>query len=323
MINLTLPGADAPYATLIATGEKLADIDEQIIVDLYKTCGAVLLRGFLVNMSEFRRFTTTYCPTSVFNESPDREVLDARLSIQSVNGGRDAFPLHPELSREPWKPDACFFWCIAPPTHGGETTVCDGVEIVKALSPETRNTLLSRRLVYAQPATPEVCEFWLGSSTPDDATLRSPPPHCPYSFTRIDGRIVRMFSRPALHKPMFSDEPAFGNFLLFARYHNGRVGFPRFDTGAVVPDEMLAEIRAAGDNLSAPIAWRPNDVIMIDNTRFMHGRNAILDVGERRIASYFGYLKFAVPDPEEPPAAIWRQSVFRPPLRGRRGGVAT
>jgi len=53
---------------------------------------------------------------------------------------------------------------------------------------------------------------------------------------------------------------------------------------------------------------------VLDNSRFIHGRNAITNVAERRIATYFGYLKFAIPDPEEGPDPLWRKPGFRPPL---------
>ena len=56
---------------------------------------------------------------------------------------------------------------------------------------------------------------------------------------------------------------------------------------------------------------------MLDNTRVMHGRNTIVDPSERVIASYFGYLDFAVPDGEEIPDAPWRRQAFRPPAQGR------
>ena len=36
---------------------------------------------------------------------------------------------------------------------------------------------------------------------------------------------------------------------------------------------------------------------------------------ERLILTYFGYLSFAIPDPEEPPNAIWRRENFEPPRR--------
>jgi hypothetical protein len=58
---------------------------------------------------------------------------------------------------------------------------------------------------------------------------------------------------------------------------------------------------------------------MIDNSRFMHGRTAVLYPEARLIASYFGYLRFAAPDPEEPADPPWRRGPFNPPRRLRPG----
>jgi len=117
---------------------------------------------------------------------------------------------------------------------------------------------------------------------------------------------------------MFTEGPAFGNFLLFARFNNKRIGYPLLDDGNAVPDSWLEAIRDTGETLKAEVAWRPGDVLMLDNTRFMHGRTAITDPGERLIATFFGYLGFALPDPEEPPDPIWRRTDFCPPLPPKR-----
>jgi hypothetical protein len=116
---------------------------------------------------------------------------------------------------------------------------------------------------------------------------------------------------------MFIDAPAFGNFLLFARFNNNRPNFPLLDDGKPVPEAWLQAIKATGDRLAVEVAWQPGDVLMLDNSRFMHGRTPIVDVSERLIATFFGYLNFAEPDPEEPADALWRRSDFRPPLPPR------
>lgn len=315
MTKLDPPTESRPYAIIAgAPGMTPAALPEAELLGAYKAHGAVLLRGFDMSLEAFADFTAQYCASSVFNESPSRDVLDGENNIQTVDKGTDEFQLHPELSREPWKPDVCFFYCIDAPKEGGETTVCDGVELAKNLSPAVREALSGRRLRYAQMATPEQCSFWLGQAEPTDEALSNPPVGCPYTFARgAKGQVLRIFSRPALHAPMFTQELAFGNFLLFARYQNGRRGFPTFENGEVVSDEILAEVKAVGDRLKAPIRWQPGDVIMIDNTRFMHGRNAFSGAQERRIATYFGYLKCAAPDVEEGPSAPWRTGTFRPP----------
>ncbi|WP_076070075.1 TauD/TfdA family dioxygenase [Sphingomonas montana] len=315
MPRISLPEPGRPQVLIAPDGETaISDVDPALIVDLYKTHGALLLRGFGADIGQFRAFARQYCATSVMNESPGRQPIDPAANIHSVDGGTRAFSLHPELSREPWKPDVAFFACFSPPSRGGATTICDGVALVRALPDVLRRNLQDRRLLYIKPTWPALLDYWLGTPDPDDATLAAPPPSCPYFFRRIEGNVVCVFTRPALHRPMFIDEPAFGNFLLFARFNNNRPDFPVLDDGHPVPESWLQAIRAAGESVTAPVEWQAGDVLMLDNTRFMHGRTAILDARERLIATYFGYVGFARPDPEEPPNPAWRRPGFHPPL---------
>jgi hypothetical protein len=315
MPTFHLPEPGRPYVLVEPAGEtSLLEVDPAAIVDLYKTHGALLLRGFDTQVPDFRRFARIFCPTSVMNESPGRQPIEPQYNIHTVDGGTGAFNLHPELSREPWKPDAAFFACFSAPSQGGSTTMCDGVELVRHLPDVVRRGLEGRRLLYVKPTWPGLLHYWLGTPTPSDALLARPPASCPYSFLRIEDDVLRIFTRPALNKPMFIDAPAFGNFLLFARFNNGRPDHPVFEDGNPVPEAWLQAIKAVGDQLSVPVIWQKGDVVMLDNTRFMHGRTPILDARERLIATFFGYVGFAVPDPEEPPNPPWRRADFYPPL---------
>ncbi|HVQ08591.1 MAG TPA: TauD/TfdA family dioxygenase [Allosphingosinicella sp.] len=316
MAEVIPPGAGRPYATIRAEREASPlELDPNAVISLYKAHGALLLRGFSTDLDRFRRFAEQYCASSAQNDSRGRELLDHAHNIQSVNRGVAPFPLHPELSREPWKPDVCFFGCLNPPSEDGATTLCDGVEIVAQLPADVRRAFENRRLLYVQAATAEELEFWLGTPDPSDAQLAEPPSKSPYFFWRAQGTVVRAFTRPAFHRPMFTDAPAFGNFLLFARYCLGLQGVPLLEDRSQVPDALLAAVKSVSDRLTAPIGWQRGDVLMIDNTRFMHGRTAVRDAGERLIASYFGYLRFALPNPEEPPEPLWRAGPFNPPRR--------
>jgi hypothetical protein len=311
----TKPGAGRPYCTLVATpGQSILDIAPDTIERLYKAHGALLLRGFALDLAAVGAFAGRLCSASVTNDGgTKRQLLDRAANIQTVAGGAGAFPLHPELSREPWKPDVAMFACFDPPSNGGETIVCDGVALARALPPPIRAAYAGRRLLYRYPATPAVLAYWLGTETPSDAQLADPPAWCPFTFARTADGITRAFSRPALHQPMFASELAFGNYLLFARYKHKRSDVPLLDDGQRVPALWVEAARMIGDRLSAPIAWQRGDLLLLDNTRFMHGRAAITDLAERRIVSYFGYLRWARPDPEEPADPPWRRPGFVAP----------
>ncbi len=315
MVSILLPQPGRPYVQVDATNERsIGDIDPREVIALYKDYGALLFRGFGIDIARFQNFTARYCATSVINESPGRDPIDVKNNIHTVDGGNAAFSLHPELSREPWKPDVAFFACQAAPSRGGETLICDGVEIVRQMPDQLRRDLSGRRLVYVQPTWPDLLQFWLGTVEPGTDILSNPPPSCPYRFVSVGSTLARVFSRPVLHSPMFTDQLAFGNFLLFARFNNGRSNFPVLDDGEPVPESWLQEIKRIGDRLAVPITWQAGDVLMLDNTRYMHGRAQVPDTRERRIATFFGYLRFALPNPEEPSHAPWRKADFRPPL---------
>lgn len=309
-----LPDETRPYVTVEAdAGESLGSVDRDEVGQLLQRHGALLYRGFAGDLDQFQALALDVCPIGVINDSRNRALLGERREVQSVNLGTRPFPLHPELSREPWKPDCAFFYCLTPPERGGATTVCDGVAIVRELPPEIRAAMATRRIKYIQPASAEHLQYWLGVREPTQAQLENPPARCPYSFERLNGRLVRVFTRPLLHRPMFSDELAFGNFLLFARYLRGIRNFPLLDDGSIVPDEWVEAVKRISDRLTAPIEWRADDLLLLDNSRFMHGRTEVVANDGRLIATFFGYLPAAPVNPEEPVDPVWRKPGFNPP----------
>jgi alpha-ketoglutarate-dependent taurine dioxygenase len=300
---------DQSYITITpdSAHESLLDIDPDWVRNLYKQYGALLFRGFDFEVEIFRDFTQTYCSHAAFNDSPGRDTVDHESNIQTVNLGDEAFPLHAELSRTPWRPDVCWFACVTPAEHDGQTYICDGVKIVKEMSPESRAALEQRGFRYTQPSRLPWAQFWLRSEKPSAELLRNPPADCPYTYEIIDQKPYQSFVRPAIHKPMFCEDFAFANFLLFARNLLDTRQFPVFEDGCEIPDKLVAELTEIGDRLREPIPWQENDVVMLDNTRFMHSRDKLPSPSLRYILTYFGYLNFAIPAPEEGPEPRWRK----------------
>lgn len=316
-MQIVLPSSGQPHVLIIADQvASLASVDHKQIAALYREHGAILMRGFSTDLAAFERFASDFCPVAVRNDSRNRVALGGSGAIQSVNLGVQPFPLHPELSREPWKPDTCFFYCLVPPSAGGSTTLCDGAEIVRQLPTELVEAMAGRRIRYLAPAGPAVLQYWLGTTQPDPDRLAKPPASCPYDFVWVGDQLARSFTRPLLHRTMFGGELAFGNFLLFARYLRGIRNFPLLEDGSVVPDAWVEAVKAVSDRLTVPVDWREGDLLMLDNSRFMHGRTAVTDPDARRIATYFGYWDGAIPDVEEGPDPVWRRPGFVPPEMG-------
>ena len=197
MASVIPPESGRLFASVTADADKsLLSIDESEIISNYKQHGAILFRGFDLSVKAFADFVRKFCIGSAFNESEDRLLLDGANNIQTVNQSPYALPMHAEMSRDPWMPDVCFFGCLNSPTKGGETLICDGIEIVDNMEQDVFDAFESHRLLHAQSASPELCKYWLNTPDPDDAALNNPPKDCPYDFSRVGEKIIRSFSIP-------------------------------------------------------------------------------------------------------------------------------
>jgi len=312
MATIANDGVAATLTIVSGEGAPLVHADTGAIREAIESHGAVLLRGFEITLEAFAALGRALCSTSVFNESPNRELLGDRDRVQSVNLGNDPFPLHPEMAREPWRPDLAMFACLDPPGVGGQTNVCDGIAIADGLPAGLRQSLEGKQLFYVRSASPEMLRYWLGTADPDDSLLAAPPASCPYWFRRSPRGILRGFSRPVLEPTLFQQRSAFANFLLFARDYLRVSHIPLLE-GEAFDDEVVDTVRSTARSLTYSHRWMQGDIILLDNSRYMHGRKAIADASERRIATYFGYLKGIAQRPGEPVDPIWRRETFVPP----------
>jgi alpha-ketoglutarate-dependent taurine dioxygenase len=306
MIRFIPPDDTKNYVTVLADeGDPLERLETPGITARFREHGALLLRGFGYDLQSLSRFTSCFCSRFVRNESGRRSRISQDGTTQSVNLGREPFPLHPELSRVPWRPDIAWFACARPPSAGGETLVCDGAAIVDLLSEPTRQSVQDRGILYREETPIAAFTDWLGIPRPDDDALAALSRESPFRFLRSEGRIFRQFTRPFLHQSLFGRKRVFGNFLLFARYMLGTREFPLFEDGSVIPDELVEELKTVSDSITVAHRWRGGDILMLDNSRFMHGRNAVTEPEERRIWTQFGYASFL--DDEDPRLAEpWR-----------------
>ena len=322
MIDTQPADVNTPYARISGAGAGLHALETDTVIERFKTDGALLLRDFEYDLAGFRSFTARFCSRFVRNESGRRDQISGDGTTQSVNLGHEAFPLHPELSRVPWRPDIAWFACAQPPASGGETLVCDGVATAANLDPGVRDHLSTRSVLYREETPEQAFTEWLGIAPPDEQALADLSRQSPFVFQRLNGRIFRSFTVPFLHQPLFSDQLAFGNFLLFARRMLRTRQFPLFEDGTLIPDNICAHIAQVSDALTFPHRWQAGDVLMLDNSRFMHGRSSVQDPAGRVIWTQFGYASFL--DSDDPRQdQIWRHTDdARTIFFGRPAGAA-
>lgn len=286
----------------------LESIVGENIKTLYTEHGAVLFRGFALEMESFKQFCDQYCGHFIGNKSPGREQVSKDGRVQTVNLGLKHFPLHPEMAREPWQPDIAWFACEQPAESMGQTTICDGISVFNAFSESLQQHLKSNTLAHTQPTDLAWCREFYRQPNLELGTLLNNVNTYPFKFSSVDTQLYRSYFRPMVHQPMFSSQLAYGNFLVFARQNLGVKHFPCYADGTHVADELVAEIAEISNRLAVNIDWQKNDILMLDNTRFMHGRNDIGgDPRVRKIYTQFGYCSFVPEDYPDLSRQFWRQ----------------
>jgi hypothetical protein len=100
-----------------------------------------------------------------------------------------------------------------------------------------------------------------------------------------DDSLDTCYSRTAYYPTLFGKRPAFTNSMV-GPYGDQRV---TWNGGEQIPLAIIDEIRRMHKRFTVEIPWQDQDVALIDNTRFLHGRKSF--TGDRR--QIFAALSFA------------------------------
>jgi hypothetical protein len=209
----------------------------------------------------------------------DRQSVANDDTLMTTTGSQLGFaiPLHGEMYYMSHRPAMIWFYCQTPPRRAGQTTLCDGRAIWSALSASTRDELDRRRLMYRRTLGPGE---WQRAFQTDDLT--SVQALCTASDTRfhIDadtGVVTTEFACPGvLRRP--GEPPTYINNLLFVWNAERAFGartppiVVRWEDGEEIPATVIDDIKAAADPLTVDINWQAGDVLLVDNTRVLHGR---------------------------------------------------
>jgi D-3-phosphoglycerate dehydrogenase len=264
-------------------GTSLDALDRDALLGLLAAAGHVLLRGFGPGPDDFSTLVGRCSSRTTLD--PARTFYDA--VVQKVDGGTHALPLHSENSTTPFSPDVIWFHCATAARHGSQTTVADGRRIWAGLSDRARAAFAAQEVVFAR-SVPE--HIWKGmvhhlsggrialadvefrhlrDGLAASAAVRLEP--------RDDAGVWYAFTTPAVHPTRFAADPAFCNSLLTLGSDVYELPTITFADGTPIPADIDAEVRAVSAAVTEEIDWQDGDILVVDNTRVMHGRREILD----------------------------------------------
>ena len=274
--------------------------DRASLYDRLTESGWALLRGYEVDIEKFGGLISELCPRLTFDPARDY----ASEAVQVVDAGQSAVGLHIENGNTPLPPEVVSFYSARSTSRGSQTTACDGVAVLGAMSAELKKQ-------FTEPFTmtrylPKV--IWqryvataLGIESPDAvdeehlATFIALVPGQSCTWADEQG-IDYTLAINAIREDNFAGAPAFANALLGPSY-NYETPTYRFSTGEVISTDILAELAALGEEYTQEIDWQDGDIVVIDNKRVMHGRRAIeVPLLERELFIAMGRGRYNVLD---------------------------
>lgn len=274
-----IPGQSAftrEFGAIIADdgSRSLRALDIDQVMRVFRSSGFILFRGFAVEEDGLRAFTDRFTARFIGHGNLDRTLISEDSTLMTVTPGQDVIHAHSEMSYTPLRPDVIWFHCVQPASEHGETFVVDGVRVYDEMRAPTRALLSSRKIVHRfRDIAPEA---WQRMLRTDDAgaalRMLDALPGFSYQITAA-GRLDAEYVTSAIKPTKYGRALAFNSSILDV----GGV----FQDGSEIPAEIFRELKEQTGDLARLIAWKANDIAMIDNTRILHGRRPFTDPRRR------------------------------------------
>ncbi len=201
----------------------------------------------------------------------------------------ETIPQHNENSYANSCPRWIAFLCVVPPPSGGRTPIADSRLIYQRIPHDVRLRFETRRILYVRNYG-SVDLPWTEVFQTDDAAQVER--YCndngiQYTWTNRGGLETRYIGNAAAVHPTKNVRVWFNQAHLFhitnlSEEHRDRLipalngPLPRnayFGDGGSIDIEDLAAIRKVYDQTMLSFAWKRNDLLLLDNMLFSHGRD--------------------------------------------------
>jgi len=305
--------------------KNIRDLDYDVIVKAFEKNGVILFRDFNLKPEDITEITDLYTLRygndalrrssrmgqklirNVDYDSHDallRASRDGKKEKHSIDLVRkkdedwkedydnfEEMSLHSDGSYAPDYPEIIWFFCNEFNTDGrGCTTLCDGIKLWDNLSYETKNFFLLNPIKYKLQIP--ISEKKIGNGT--KKWLINQQGAGDGLLDLSNGLLSITQVRFAVHPSRLQNKMCFSNHVLYRETDPNILEWATIH-GKKIPRNILDEVKEKSKELTYDMHWKKNDLIMLDNRRFTHGRRGFkksdkrdLVVVESSLAN-FGY----------------------------------
>lgn len=282
-----LPLSEKYGSVVVGAGDRdIFALSRDRVIELFQASSLVLFRGFALDTERFKAFTNQFGAgfmTYAGGSYNQRQPIGGDKTVLSVTGAnlKYAIPLHGEMYYLKHKPSLLWFYCAVPPLQGGETTVCDGIQLYAELGDAAKEFFSTQRIKYIRSYADGVWQEVYQTEDP-----KAVEKICTENGLRLEidaqsRRVRTEYLCSALIPSRCGRHSVWINNILPVIAQESILGqqnsLVRCEDGSKIPEAVLSELKTLAERLTQAVAWQPGDLLMVDNTRLLHGRRAYAD----------------------------------------------
>lgn len=237
--------------------------------------GIILIENFHLSPAKLDEFTGKFT-LEYSNDAKRRKKIFKRKNLRSVDLGLQEIPLHSEASFTVTRPKIVWFYSLPDNLSSSPTTICDGIKIWDAFPNHLKEKFLSLPIIYDV----SIDIFKKDSQNRKWFIDKIGSQNCFVDYK--NGKFNYNFSTYAVNYNQTIDKNSFCNHLLSIGYEN-QILKAKFINGDDISKKFLKEINNYAKPYIYDHKWSKNQIIMLDNFRFMHGRRKISNNKKRNL----------------------------------------
>ena len=249
----------------------LSQKEHEDILKKFKKNGVVIFSNISSKIQNLSKFVDLFSQ-AYSHDAQRRKIRFNNRNIRNVDVGYNKILLHSETSFSPSRPEIIWFYCVKPPkTNSGKTILCDGVDLWNSLSTHTKTFFLGDPVCYSLkiPINNKIKgkgkRPWFLNN-----------PGVKNCYLNLDDKSIEFkYVKFAVEEANYINKLCFSNHLFVPLSSEPQILSRKMYNGKIIPKKIEDEIHEKANKLTKRITWVKNDLVMIDNIRFMHGRENI------------------------------------------------
>jgi hypothetical protein len=258
------------------------------IIEYFELYGVILFKNFKLKPEDFIKFTDNFTK-SYSVDAIRRPSRFNQKNVRNVDSGFHEIPLHSESSFTTTWPEIIWFMCVSSLKDSSATTICDGISVWNNLSQATKKFFLKNPLIFNNSI-----DLGIKKKIKKKKWFLDYPGTYDAFINWKNGKLNYKLMKFLVHDSRINNMKCFANHLLSVS-DEGQIVSCTLPNGNEIPKKITSEIRNVTSKLTYDHKWSSNDLLMIDNKRFLHGRRAISRDDKRDIINVqtlqanFGY----------------------------------